>query len=469
MKLGMSAVSNKDSQHDEVVILVHGTFAGDDSDDGPRWWQRGSDTWASLQEKLPRGIKLQTVFHWDDGPNSARGRLAAALTLLNRLKEMEGLNQDYHLVGHSHGGSVIRECLQQAVIQRERFRVDRQVKEELQLHHLRSWTTIGTPFMQYGPAPIPLSGSRFMLWYRRWYAKTESWTARIRLLDTLQSVMALLLMVMLIALTVTVWLTLPNSATAYLVLGISVFFLFMVIFVGAFETQVERMQFHRERFAARVVAQDYGPRWLGLYSKDDEAIAGLKASLDIALKIVPKRTLANQVFHSDRKFRWLRPVRRIIYPLYNRIVPPLGDRFISSQLAKSAQGNDRPGTIVQQISTSPIPDESFDFPLPKFLNDQLVDLANDKAQILVPELRNALGSFMASGFQALGKKPLDVDLSAGLVHNSYFSNDDIRSLIVWHIAARSHLDIELEQSVTDPRLIDWGKRFSEDLEKHLTG
>ena len=92
-----------------LVILVHGTYAGDDANDGQKWWQAGSPVAAQLQSRLPRGVRIADgaeVFHWS-GDNSERARSKAALKLLDRLRALEAEGRDYHLVGHSHGGSVI--------------------------------------------------------------------------------------------------------------------------------------------------------------------------------------------------------------------------------------------------------------------------------------------------------------------------------------------------------------------------
>lgn len=103
--------SREGSGQDEVVILVHGTFAGDrnGSDTGSRWWQRGSDTWRWLEENLPPGAVLPRegqLFHWS-GANTQSARLSAATDLLALLIDLEKQGRAYHLVGHSHGGSVI--------------------------------------------------------------------------------------------------------------------------------------------------------------------------------------------------------------------------------------------------------------------------------------------------------------------------------------------------------------------------
>ncbi|WP_280892475.1 hypothetical protein [Streptomyces sp. LBL] len=103
-----------DEQPDELVILVHGTFAGDKErrDDGDRWWQRGSSTWQALTATLPKGTRLPPgrLFHWS-GANAQSKRLSASMDLLVLLFDLERRGVRYHLVGHSHGGSVIWETL----------------------------------------------------------------------------------------------------------------------------------------------------------------------------------------------------------------------------------------------------------------------------------------------------------------------------------------------------------------------
>jgi hypothetical protein len=191
------------AEHDpepDIVYCVHGTFAGDRerNDTGSRWWQRGSDTWQRLEQQLPSGTALPSedipLFHWT-GRNSLADRLDAGNQMLARLLEFESHGRPYHLIGHSHGGSAIWEALITAHLMREqntvfpavrpylqqlglippgrrgtlwrtlldwpdpeRFRSPRQASDEfarlrpwLELENLRSWTTIGTPFLHYLP------------------------------------------------------------------------------------------------------------------------------------------------------------------------------------------------------------------------------------------------------------------------------------------------------------------------------
>ena len=94
----------------EHVILIHGTAAGDPSDEGKRWWQMGSSFTSELQRTLGTDYRVERPFHWS-GANWESERSAAGRALLKRLRELEQAGASYHLVGHSHGGSVILHAL----------------------------------------------------------------------------------------------------------------------------------------------------------------------------------------------------------------------------------------------------------------------------------------------------------------------------------------------------------------------
>ncbi len=164
------------SEAKELVLLIHGTFGGDDCTKAPlkeeqsetkevtrerakparvpKWWHEGGAFWIALQGSLGREFILQP-YQWpnaprrskepphkpDYGPNSELIRQQSGAELLAHLRVLENCNDvlGYHLVAHSHGGSVAWHALQEA----ESAGID--------LPKLRSWTTVATPFFRLQP------------------------------------------------------------------------------------------------------------------------------------------------------------------------------------------------------------------------------------------------------------------------------------------------------------------------------
>ncbi len=146
----------------DYVILVHGTFSYVELEEGPGWFQRDSDVVQKLEKLLgpqhvvnPDKIEvggraervLDGVFRWS-GRNSERSRRLAARKLLTCLRWYDEQGLDYHVVAHSHGGSVLWEGLQLAVDGAQAAGDS----EGQPLTHLKSWTTVGTPFFHHVPS-----------------------------------------------------------------------------------------------------------------------------------------------------------------------------------------------------------------------------------------------------------------------------------------------------------------------------
>jgi hypothetical protein len=125
-----------------TIITVHGTNSGELEDEGERWWQRGS----AFHKRLCTWLQLDKIpfqpFHWGVGPNSEIARRNAGRALFKQLQKHEKAGEDYCLIGHSHGGSVIHHALLVASSNGQL------------LPHLRSWITIGTPFLWTRPRPF---------------------------------------------------------------------------------------------------------------------------------------------------------------------------------------------------------------------------------------------------------------------------------------------------------------------------
>jgi len=147
----------------EVVLLVHGTFAYDDQDEAiatsRRWWQRASAFCRRFTEVLreldPSRILEFQPFRWS-GANRESNRRNTARLLLKSLLKLESEGRSYHVVAHSHGGSALWEALCLAL--------PRKRTTEIPFPNLKTWTTIGTPFLLFVPdligllAVLPLCG-----------------------------------------------------------------------------------------------------------------------------------------------------------------------------------------------------------------------------------------------------------------------------------------------------------------------
>jgi hypothetical protein len=140
----------------EYVILIHGTGAGHSSWRSgpqennswlrPKWWQPTSDFSRKLEGALKPRVRIVPPFRWDPhngGGNSERARQSAGNRLLIRLRRLESRGLAYHLVGHSHGGSVIWHALEASFLDGQG-----------PLNNLKTWTTVGTPFFTWRADPM---------------------------------------------------------------------------------------------------------------------------------------------------------------------------------------------------------------------------------------------------------------------------------------------------------------------------
>jgi hypothetical protein len=232
------------------LITVHGTNAGDQSDEGERWWQKNS----SFQKRLAEWLNLDGVeiepLHWYEGPNSEVERRKAGRKLLTKLKEHEATERNYFLIGHSHGGSVICHALILAA------------SEGLSLPRLRSWLTIGTPFLSTKP--------RWLLFSR---------------LDNFGKLAYLSMMLLFI---ITYWLEYEEGSLTngmiLLALSIIPFFGAIILSIVIWLTQRQFRQYHaaatRHQFNISFLS-----RWRSLRSRHDEAINALATTARLNLRL----------------------------------------------------------------------------------------------------------------------------------------------------------------------------------------
>jgi hypothetical protein len=120
-----------------IVVTVHGTNDGAETDSGEQWWQRASGFCRRFQSLAAgRSIDLDVrPFHWD-GANSDVARRQAGQRLAGMLRRALREGGNVSVVGHSHGGNVIAYALDDPWLERAYHRGALRV------------VTVGTPFFE---------------------------------------------------------------------------------------------------------------------------------------------------------------------------------------------------------------------------------------------------------------------------------------------------------------------------------
>ena len=186
-------------------------------------------------------------FEWS-GENSEIDRREAGRRLHGRLAQLEAAKEQYCLVGHSHGGSVISAALLESAARRQ------------QLDGLKRWITVGTPFVGLKRErllfarldlvrKVILIASMMLLMMFLLYIATELASGKGRLIGgTFPSVLVV----------TGVMMSLP-AVVCYLVLKY---------------LDGRNHLHHRPAVRARA-AESFAGRWLPLTHSDDEAVQGL--------------------------------------------------------------------------------------------------------------------------------------------------------------------------------------------------
>ncbi len=254
-----------------TVVTVHGTFAhsagtadalGLNESADLQWWQAGS-TFESHTRELIRGAdgKLEFLpFVWSS-VNSELARRNAGSSLLTMLRGLEARQENYCLIGHSHGGSVIASALVESVAR------------GAPLNGMKKWISIGTPFVE-------LKKERFLF-------------SRLSLTRQVLFVASLMLLMMFLFYVVGellggsgrvgseyYWVRLLFSGT---MMSIP----FVVLYI-VFKYLDGRELFSYGRRAIRRAYELYAPKWLSLCHEDDEAVQGLRYLPSVKLHFFEK-------------------------------------------------------------------------------------------------------------------------------------------------------------------------------------
>jgi hypothetical protein len=254
-----------EANHKVKLITVHGTFAGDKSETGTAWWQLGSAFLQDLGERLdldPSRVEV-IPFQWELGPNSEATRRAAGEALYEYLKFSEDSQyaNDYYLLGHSHGGSVIYSMLLHSIVKGS------------PLNRLKCWCTVGTPFLDYRR--------------NRWlFQRLEGISLAVLTTGIVAPLLGL------VVLTSAAFNANDIADDDYILklVGISLMFYGFVSIAGLYAYEKIYKSWHSTA-QKKKAAEEYSHSWLGLWHKEDEAIGALSNIKTLATPIVQKTFL----------------------------------------------------------------------------------------------------------------------------------------------------------------------------------
>ncbi len=251
--------SNNTNQQIIKLVTVHGTGAGDVTSSGDKWWQLGSVFMTELNKRLeldPEQVEI-VPFQWDVGPNSEDKRREAGEKLHAQLKAFDSKGQDYYLVGHSHGGSVIYNALLQSV------------KNKAPFDRLKVWCTVGTPFLDYRP-------NTFLF-------------QRLKSLGLTLCTSAIVAFVL--GFLITLASTLGKEFTPLIVTTGHSFMLYAVIVYTCLWLYERRKKSWFTSAQKRETHALYKDSWCGLWHKEDEAISALANVKNLSAPIIPHNFL----------------------------------------------------------------------------------------------------------------------------------------------------------------------------------
>ena len=199
-------------------------------------------------------------------------------------------------------------------------------------------------------------------------------------------------------------------------------------------------------------------KWVGIVSPDDEAVRGLEVASNLESDFVSSSSNFDSQFLSPF-FLWLRVAIFSVFTVTRRfLLIPATNRFIRAQLRSFALGDNDRFQSSRGVSTSPTP--SMKTPnLPEELVRSLRKSADTALKEMIPKLRETL----ATGVTAAGSKSQDIDFKVAanvmtgreLVHTSYYDNEDVVGLVADHIRMSEDVGCTSEKSH------EWLTRFRE--------
>lgn len=395
-------------QTTKAIILVHGTFAS------------GRNGWAARDSIFTK--KIQTAlydltgeiysiysFEWS-GMNSLYSRQAASIQLMEFLSRKGKDFESIHFIGHSHGGTVIQYALENH---------SPLSREDTWKSNVKSWTTVGTPFFKF-------KGIK-----KHFSAQCNYFFSII-----ITSIIFCL---------VYLFLTLNQTEGSFFNLlsdnykRWTVWVIFLLI-SGLIYQVFEALTFNSNLDHTSKV---FGKKWLGIYSRYDEAIIALKNSQEIKLEI------SKRVFPSDGLSLNLLFLTRLIFNfIYDYTIRIFMSNLITSNLRNFITGNDRVYYKVKEVSFNPTNEPTIFIPL-DLDNKMLAEVIHDN-QIKIKDLRILLNSDKTNLINSIIES--DDQNKPKLIHSLYFDQDEIIKFILEHILIEEGIEVEMTE---------WMKQYKE--------
>jgi hypothetical protein len=366
----------------EVIILVHGTGATAPTADGDAWWQTDGPLWRRFREQA-----LQPeAFIWS-GENSEAARRSAGRALNKRLIELSREDAGIHLIGHSHGGSVIWHAFN-----------DHRIAGSLG-GHIRSWASVGTPFMHYG--------SR---WPRFWLACAA---------------LALSLPILLLAVGALSEVEFEFARRDHPALSILWIILASIPALVAVRAAFSLRPFMTRWYSSRQadVAVPGTESYLGIWSSQDEPIIGLGASGSFSIKLMqePRPTRARS---------WAGIVNHPIASATNQLVNNRVSRAIQGSTIAHLELRSTLNHPHVRLAQHALPDE---------IDSDLIDRANAGSAALGQRVRELLisGRDPVTGFADFQTAAAKAVTFKELVHTTYFDSPGCVELLIHHVCSHS--------------------------------
>ena len=390
----------------ERVILVHGTGATAPSSEGSAWWQNAGELWTWADDA---GYDVE-AFIWS-GANDEAARRIAGQSLARRMQQLDQEGVGFHLIGHSHGGSVIWHAILQLAA------LDRIAASRA----LVSWSSVGTPFMEYSPRrPAMYLATVTVIACAAALVLVIVSLAGVELRYAMRDEPFYLLG----------WLITASIPAALSVCGIRGLVPFM------------RFAKARKSVPPETVEAIGAAKYLCIWSTQDEPIIGLAASGSFGIQFVSSTPVDDRTRGGKRR---------------KRLVATAINQFVNNILSRKVQGSSLDHLELRSVFTSPHPALAHE-PLPAEVDNEIIANANSAAASLGMRVRELLlaGRDPVTGFEDLQSAAAGAFTFKELVHTSYFQSKACVDLIKHHVKFTSKRQPPNTSQPTDlPACAEW--------------